>query len=78
MDRHGPVASPGDGDQRGVYAFDTFQFGDKWELAGGLRWDRFDADYHQWIAPTSAFDRLANMASWRAAVVYKPVPAAIL
>ena len=61
-----------------VYVLDTFKLGKKWELSGGLRWDRFDADYRQWIAPASAFDRLDNMVSWRAAAVYKPVPAAIL
>ena len=29
----------------GLYAFDTVKLGERWELTGGLRWDRFDVDY---------------------------------
>jgi catecholate siderophore receptor len=62
----------------GAYVLDTLKLGKRWELSGGLRWDRFDADYRQWIAPASAFHRLDNMVSWRTAAVYKPVPAVSL
>ena len=56
-----------------AYVIDTLKFGRKWELTGGLRWDRFAANYHQYIAPVSAFARVDDMPSWRAAIVYKPV-----
>ena len=56
------------------YALDTLKFGRKWELTGGLRWDRFDADYRQSVAPVSSFSRVDRMTSWRAGLVYKPVP----
>jgi catecholate siderophore receptor len=42
-------------------------------LTGGIRWDRFDTDYSQTVAPASAFNRIDEMPSWRAALVYKPV-----
>ncbi len=59
----------------GAYALDTVKLGRRVEVSGGLRWDRFDADYRQMIAPVAAFSRLDTMTSWRAAVVYKPTDA---
>lgn len=59
----------------GVYALDTVKLGRRVEVSGGLRWDRFDADYRQTVAPAAAFSRLDTMTSWRAAVVYKPTDA---
>jgi catecholate siderophore receptor len=56
-----------------AYVLDTVQLGKHWDLTGGFRWDRFDTNYRQTIAPASAFDRVDVMPSWRAAVVYKPV-----
>ena len=56
----------------GAYALDTAKIGQKWEVTGGARWDRFAADYNQLIAPTSAFTRVDEMPSWRGALVYKP------
>lgn len=54
------------------YAFDTAKIAQHWELAGGLRWDRFDADGITTTgAPVSRVDR---MLSGRAGVVYKPRP----
>lgn len=53
-----------------VYAFDTAELTEKWELTGGLRFDRFDAK-----AKSSAGTELSqmdNMLSWRGGVVYKP------
>ena len=29
----------------GVYAFDTVDLGDRWQLSGGLRWEHYDATY---------------------------------
>jgi catecholate siderophore receptor len=56
-----------------LYVFDTAKLGSKWELNGGLRWDRFDADgiVTQTGAPVSRADR---MLSGRAGVVFKPLP----
>jgi catecholate siderophore receptor len=56
-----------------AYVLDTMQFGKHWDLTGGIRWDRFDTDYTQTVAPAAAFHRVDEMPSWRAAVVYKPV-----
>jgi catecholate siderophore receptor len=56
----------------GAYALETMKLGKKWELTGGVRWDRFDVNYNQRMAPVAAFSRLDNMTSWRAAAVYKP------
>jgi catecholate siderophore receptor len=60
----------------GVYAIDTVTLGQKWQLSGGLRWDRFNTHYTQAVAPAAAFNRLDEMPAWRAGLVYKPVPAA--
>lgn len=56
-----------------AYLIDTLRFGSHWDLTGGIRWDRFAADYSQSVAPASAFSRVDEMPSWRAALVYKPV-----
>ncbi|HEX4277262.1 MAG TPA: TonB-dependent siderophore receptor [Bryobacteraceae bacterium] len=57
----------------GIYALDTVQLGRKWQAMGGLRWDRFNTHYTQNIAPATAFNRLDEMPTWRAGIVYKPV-----
>jgi len=56
-----------------AYVLDTMKFGKHWDLTGGFRWDRFDTDYTQRVAPVAAFHRVDQMPSWRAALVYKPV-----
>jgi catecholate siderophore receptor len=56
-----------------AYVLYTMKLGKHWDLTGGIRWDRFDADYKQSVAPIAAFSRVDEMPSWRAAVVYKPV-----
>jgi len=56
-----------------AYVLDTMKLGKHWDLTGGVRWDRFDTDYSQSVAPAAAFHRVDQMPSWRAAVVYKPV-----
>ena len=68
-----------------AYAFDTISIGDHWELTGGLRYDRFDVDYKAAAttgtatAPTfksgavTPLERVDDMVSWRAGLVYKPV-----
>jgi len=56
-----------------AYALDTMHLGRKWDLTGGIRWDRFDTSYNQAVAPASSFERVDAMPSWRAALVFKPV-----
>jgi catecholate siderophore receptor len=48
------------------------KLGEKLDLIGGARWDRFDADFTQSVAPIAAFKRVDEMTSLRAAIVYKP------
>ena len=56
----------------GVYALDTMELGRKFDVIAGARWDDFDADYHQHIAPSSAFTQVVGLLSWRGALVFKP------
>jgi catecholate siderophore receptor len=56
-----------------AYVIDTMKLGKHWDLTGGFRWDRFDTNYAQTVAPATAFSRVDEMPSWRAAAVYKPV-----
>lgn len=56
----------------GVYLLDTFELSRKWELSGGIRWDRFDTDYSESVANVH-FNQLINKPTWRGALVYKPV-----
>ncbi len=56
----------------GLYAFDTVTLGRHVEVIGGLRWDEFDV---VGITTGSApVDRTDRMLSWRAALVFKPMP----
>jgi catecholate siderophore receptor len=57
----------------GAYIIDTINLGRHWNLSGGIRWDRFDTDYAQTVAPATAFSRVDSKPTYRAAVVYKPV-----
>ena len=57
-----------------AYVLDTIRLGKKWMLTGGVRWDRFDASYQQFVGTPAAFNRVDQMPTWRAALVYKPVP----
>jgi catecholate siderophore receptor len=59
-----------------AFLFDTVNMGARWELTGGLRWDRFDAETAS-TAVTGAvtrFERTDTEVSWRGGVVYKPRP----
>lgn len=73
----GPITiSPITGDvtanSQAVYLFDTAKFGQRWELNGGLRWDRFDADGITTTGtPVSRVDRMLSV---RAGAVFKPLP----
>lgn len=56
----------------GIYALDTIQLARKWQVMGAIRRDRFNAHYTQQVAPASAFNRLDEMPTWRAGLVYQP------
>jgi catecholate siderophore receptor len=56
----------------GSYALDTLRLGQRWELTGGVRLDRFDANYVQSFPALDPFERVDVMTSWRGAVVFKP------
>ena len=68
----------------GVYLLDDIQINAKWEITGGIRWDRFDASYNavnwaypapgQSVATHSQFERVAQKPTWRGALLYKPKP----
>jgi catecholate siderophore receptor len=55
-----------------VYALDTVSIGDRVDVMGGVRWDRFDADVRQSVGAATAFTRVDSQPSWRGAFVYKP------
>lgn len=67
----------------GVYALDSIEFGKRWILSGGGRWDRFNTDYNSvnWAYPApgqvtethSQFNRVDEKPTWRAALIFKPV-----
>ena len=66
-----------------AYVLDTITFDPQWQFMGGVRFDRFDATYGQLTnsnpvtrAPTAAadFHHVDKMFSYRAALIYKPVP----
>jgi catecholate siderophore receptor len=42
-----------------------------WELAGGLRWERYDTDYTPPVG--AALSRTDENVSWKAGIIYKPV-----
>lgn len=56
-----------------VQAFDTVDLGRRWQATGGLRWERFDADYLD-EEEGLELGRTDEMLSWRAGVVFKPRP----
>lgn len=60
------------------YIFDTIHFGEKVQIVGGLRWDRFAVEGRNVVTTNSVssfvpIDREDTILSGRAAVVYKPV-----
>ena len=55
--------------------FDTVKFTPQWELTGGMRYDHLNESYiDRGPLTPSAFARTDDVASWRLALVYKPVP----
>ncbi len=56
-----------------LYALDTMSLGPRWDLIGGARWDRAASYVTQDVTPSSFFERVDRMVSWRGGLVYKPV-----
>jgi catecholate siderophore receptor len=73
-----PGAFVGDvtGRSTALYAFDTLSLGSRLELSGGLRFDRFDASGV--TTANAPVERVDEMLSGRAGIVFKPVPLASL
>jgi catecholate siderophore receptor len=61
-------------DSGATYASDTVKLGERWQLSGGLRWDRFDMEFDSVNAAAvkTPFARQDEVLSWRAGVVHKP------
>jgi catecholate siderophore receptor len=57
-------------DTIGVYAFDTIELSEQFEVNGGVRWDSYEVENNATPKLTSDGSEL----SWQAGVVYKPAP----
>lgn len=75
----GPIVRTGastDGTARSqaAYLFDTLSVGARWELTGGVRWDRFDVESRSIAVDGghTTLGRTDNMVSWRGGAVFKP------
>ena len=65
-----PLVGDVTGKTQALYAFDTLRFGEKVQLNGGLRWERFAVDgVNTAGAPVARVDKMTGT---RASVVYKP------
>ncbi|MBC6983593.1 TonB-dependent siderophore receptor [Caulobacter sp. 17J80-11] len=70
------------GDSVSLYAFDTVALNEHWEVAAGLRWDRYELTYNPVQAlsvtpqqPNTSVDfnrKTDEMVSWKAGLIYKP------
>lgn len=58
-----------------LYGFDTLEIGEHWQLTGGVRWERFDAEVESRDedGARETLSRTDEMLSYRMAAVYKPV-----
>ena len=58
------------GNTQALYAFDTVKLGQKFEINGGMRWERFDVDgVNTALAPVVRVDKMNSV---RGALIYKP------
>lgn len=60
----------------GAFVGDTMMLGKTWQLSGAARVDSFVADYHGTVPRLSDLHHTDVQPSWRAALIYKPVPQA--
>ncbi len=56
-----------------AYVTDTIKLGEKVDVIGGWRFDRYDSTYHQIVTPAVHVTRDDDLPTWRGAIVYKPV-----
>ncbi|HWD50475.1 MAG TPA: TonB-dependent siderophore receptor [Rhizomicrobium sp.] len=54
------------------YVIDNIDIGNQWTIVGGVRFDRFHATFDQPLGTASQFEHTDNVASPRAAIIYKP------
>ena len=75
LERNGAVTD-GTAESAAVYAFDTVNLGSRFEISGGLRFDRLALDYLTRDAEgtDTTLGRTDHMLSWRGGAVYKPRP----
>ena len=65
-----PLVGDITGNTQALYAFDTVKFGEKFEVNGGMRWERFDVEgVTTALAPVARVDKMNSM---RGAVIFKP------
>ena len=63
-------SSTADSSSLAIYASDSIQLNEHWQINGGLRWDYFELEYTPMAS--TALERTDRMLSYRAGVVYKP------
>lgn len=59
----------------GLYAFDTVELSERWEITGGVRWDDVDVDFEQRDLTTgdvTHLDKSDGLLSWQVGAVFKP------
>jgi len=56
------------------YIIHTMKYGKQWTLIGGLRFDDVSSVYHESVAPAETLLDSDALWSWRAALVYQPLP----
>ncbi len=54
------------------YLNDTIDFGKRWSVIGGWRFDHYTTEYNQIVAPRVHVSRTDDKPSWRGALVFKP------
>ena len=66
----------GEANSAAAYVFDTVTLSPRWELTGGLRWDRFEVEasgFDRDLDARGTWSRTDTELSGKAAVVFKPV-----
>lgn len=75
---HNGAVTATQADTFSLYLFDTLKLSDRWQVNGGVRWDRFSVDYmNRTAAPalvTTNLSRTDEMFSYKGGVVFKPKP----
>ena len=61
-------------DTLSAYLIHTMKIGKKWTLIGGVRLDRVSSHYDETVPPPAGFSATNDLPSWRAALVYQPLP----